>query len=760
MPSTYIPSGPDWCLEVTGFSKKEAGHRQTKLTLGNGYHGLRGVLEFARHIGNPGSFFAGVFDLTPVHVEELVSGPDWADLQVRTDGVRFDPLTAKLHEFRRTLDMKQGLLFTTVSWTDCKGHRTTYDSCRLVHSVHKQRALLWGRVTPENWSGELVLAGGIDVDVENTTQTRHVKVRHIEIEKLGVDDEGVVFSGATVRTRVPLAMRTRLETDTRARRSTEYDRNLVREVLRVKARERRPISFVKWIACQGLPVAKASAPAVVRRELRAAARAGLEKTVCSHVNGWRRRWRDADVVIEGHLEDQVAVRFNIFHLMQAGPDMPGMDVSIAAKALHGEGYRGHVFWDTEIFMLPFFLATDPEVARSLLMYRYNRLPAAREHAAEIACRGARYPWESAVSGHDTTPGWPSDIVASLCTPHSSHKQHHVTSDIALGVSWYRHLTGDEKWYLDFGARIVIETALFWSTRVKLDKRKKRYMIRDVQCPDEFHNHVDNNAYTNYCAAEKLRLGLEAVADLKARRPKALKKIRREIGLTDADLKRWKTIQARMYIPFDEKTGMFEQFDGYFKLTDAKVIFDEEGWPMTPKKYRRRHHETQIIKQADVVLLTYLFGHRFSDEVKHANFMYYEARDVQGSSLSPNTYAIVGIEVGEHERAYRSFRVSAYRDIRFTGDTQGIHAACLGGTWQAVVNGFGGMRTFGDVPSFRPWLPPQWKRIAFKVLWRGTRLAVDISRRCLRARALKGKPVTVRVFDQDVRVSRKAVTISL
>ena len=760
MPFTHNPSSPDWCLDINGFSKEQTGHRQTMFTLANGYHGLRGTLEFARHIGNPGSYFAGVFDLTPVHVEELVYGPDWADLQVRADGVRFDPLTAKIREFRRVLDMKQGLLFTTVRWTDSKGHKAKYESCRLVHSVHKQRALMWGRVTPENWSGELVLAGGIDVDVENTTQTRHVKVRHVEIDTLDVDPEGIAFSGATVRTRVALAMRTRLETDARAHRSIEYGRDLVRETLRVKARKGKPVSFVKWVALQGLPLAKGSATAVVRRELRAMMRAGLEKTVTSHVNGWRKRWRDADVVVEGHLQDQVAVRFNIFHLMQAGPDMPGMDVSIAAKALHGEGYRGHVFWDTEIFMLPFFLATRPEVAKSLLMYRYKRLPAAREHAAEIHCRGARFPWESAVSGHDTTPGWPSDIARSLCTVHKNHKQHHVTSDIALGVSWYRHLTGDEKWYLDFGARIVIETALFWSTRAKLDKRKRKYVIRDVQCPDEFHNHVDNNAYTNYCAAENLRLGLQAVADLKAKRPAALKKIRRKIGLTNADLKRWKTIQSRMYIPFDKKTGMFEQFDGYFKLTNAKVVLDEEGWPMTPKKFRRRHHETQIIKQADVVLLTYLFGHRFSHEVKHTNFMYYEARDVQGSSLSPNTYAIVGIEVGEHERAYRSFRVSAYRDIRFTGDTAGIHAACLGGTWQAVVNGFGGMRTFGDVPSFKPWLPPQWKRIAFKVLWRGTQLAVEVTHKHLRAKVVRGKPVHIKVFDRHLRVSRKTATVPL
>lgn len=754
-------TGPkDWCLEIPDFSLEEAGHRQTRLTLANGYHGLRGTLEFSRHIGNPGSYFAGVFDLTPVHMEELVSGPDWADLEIRTDGIGLDPLTANLHAFRRVLDMKQGILFTAVSWTDSKGHRTRYESCRLVHSVRKQRALLWGSVTPENWSGDIVLAGGIDVNVENTTQTPHVKVRHIRIDELDVDGDGVLFSGATERTGVALAMRTRLEAAGCVHRSVEYRRDLAREVLRIPARRGRRVPFVKYTAFQGLPLQKGAAPAVVRRELRAMIRSGPEKIVRSHVNGWERRWRDADVVIEGHLQDQVAVRFNIFHLMQSGPDLPGLDVSIAAKALHGEGYRGHVFWDTEIFMLPFFLATKPEVAKSLLMYRYNRLPAAREHAREIDCRGARFPWESAVSGEDVTPGWPADIAAGKCPSRVPHFQHHITSDVALAVDWYRHVTGDEAWYLDFGARILIETALFWSTRATLDKRKNRYVIRNVQCPDEFHNGVDNNAYTNYCAAENLRLGMQAVADLKAARPGALKKISKEIALTSADLNRWKTIQSNMYLPFDPRTGMFEQFDGYFKLTDARIALDEEGWPMIPKRFRGHHGRTQLIKQADVVLLTYLFGHRFTHEIKHSNFMYYEARDVQGSSLSPNTCAIVGIEVGEHERAYRSFRVSAYRDIRFTGDSAGIHAACLGGTWQAVVNGFGGMRTSGDIPSFRPWLPPEWKRVAFKVLWRRTQLAIEITHKQLRARVTHGRPTRIRVRDRDLPVSRKVTAVDL
>jgi kojibiose phosphorylase len=329
----------------------------------------------------------------------------------------------------------------------------------------------------------------------------------------------------------------------------------------------------------------------------------------------------------------------------------------------------------------------------------------------------------------------------------------------MAVNWYRRWSGDEAFYLDCGAQMLIETAQFWASRVAFDERRKRYVIRNLKCVDEYHKGVDNDAYTCYAAAENLRLGVEAARDLEAHDPTRFHALCREIGLTREEISRWSEIGRNVYFPLDSQTGMIEQFDGYFALPDETVTCDADGWPIEPDEPDRLYRgETQLIKQADVVLLFYLFGDRFTDEVKRRNFLYYLARDTQGSSLSANTYAIVGLEIGETERAYDAFRKSAYRDLRPSTDDAGIHAACLGGTWQAVVNGFAGMRLWGERPSFRPWLPPQWTRMAFTILWRGTRLGIEITRETFTASVLAGPPVDIVVNGDAIPVRRRPTTV--
>ncbi|MFC1744726.1 glycoside hydrolase family 65 protein [Candidatus Riflebacteria bacterium] len=749
-------SSKEWCISTDIFETSRVPYEETMFTLANGYYGTRGSLEFAPYHGRPASYFAGLYDHTPCHHEELVNVPGWVDLQVRVCGLALDPGTVAVKQYRRVLDLKQGLLFTLVRWTDASNRSTRYQSCRLVHCATKQWAMLWGEVVPENWSGELILAGGINADVENITIQQHVRVRHSRIRSLEIDDRGVVFEGETVSAGLPMALRSSLVVSGAAQH-TEADRNTLRQAYRIQAQRGKSVSFVKYVSLVGGPQAAGKPDIVARRCLGRLARSGTERAMASHVRAWAKRWKIADVIIDGKRDDQAAVRFNIFHLMQSGPGTD-MDISIGAKALHGHGYRGHVFWDTEIFMLPFFTATTPEVARSLLMYRYRRLQAARKHAADFGYRGARFPWESAMDGSDVTPSAAVDIVAGRIREQPDpHFQHHITADVAYAVNHYRQATGDEAFFFDYGAQIIIETAQFWASRVTYDRRRKKYVIKHVQCADEYHMGVDNNAYTNYMAAENLRLGLKAVAELKARRPAQFRRLCREIGLKQGDTKQWRAILEKLYLPFNTKNKMIEQFDGYFDCLNVRVKFDRQGWPYIPKKYQSKLQGTQIIKQADVVLVFFLLPDLFPPDVVLKNFRYYEARDAQASSLSPNTYAIVGIEVGEYQRAYRSFRVSAFRDLLFRNNEDGIHAACLGGTWQAVVNGFGGLRIKHGIPTLKPWLPPEWKQLAFKFQWRGCLVSFRITHKKFEAKLERGRELKVQILDREYNLTRRLIS---
>jgi kojibiose phosphorylase len=750
-----------WCVTADAFRCDRVAAEETMFTLANGHHGVRGSLEFARHLGKPGSFFAGCYDRTPIYFEELVNTPAWVDLTIQTDGLFLDPAGVEVREYRRTLDLRQGLLHTALAWVDAKGRRTRYESFRLVHRQRRHWALLWGRVTPENWSGELLLAGGIDARIANVQTQSQVQVQHLEVTRLAADDLGVVYEGRTLTSKLPVAVRTRLTVSNGAGRHLRHGDQSLQEVWCVPAVKGRPVTFCKSVAAVALLHAGADAGPVARRELRALLRAGQPRALAAQQRAWQTRWKRADVVIGGHVGDQAAVRFNIFHLLSLDPE-EDLDVAIGAKGLHGEGYRGHFFWDTEIFMLPFYLATRPATARNLLLYRCRRLAGARRHAADWGHRGARFPWESCTTGGDVSPTKPRDILAGQIGGQPvEHFQVHITADIAYAVARYREAAGDDEFFREHGAQLLIETAQFWASRVGWDSARQRYVIRDVQCVDEFHTHVDNNAYTNYMAAENLRLAGAAVAELRRREPALLRRLCRATGLTGKDVRTWAKIRDGLALPFDPATGLVEQFDGYFALTPVKVGFDANGWPFLPPEFwNGPWRKSQVIKQADVVLATYQLPDAFSDAAKRANLRFYEERDEHSSSLSPSTYAILGVEVGEVERAYRSFRVSAYRDMLFRKNNDGIHAACLGGTWQACVNGFGGLRVRADGLHFRPRLPRAWNRLAYAVAWQGRRIAVEIAPATVSVRLTAGKPLAATIHGRPVLLTRRTVNVPL
>ncbi len=330
----------------------------------------------------------------------------------------------------------------------------------------------------------------------------------------------------------------------------------------------------------------------------------------------------ARCAIDGDAEGTRAVRFGLYQLLiAANGDDP--TVNIGAKSLTGEGYKGHVFWDTEVLMLPFFIYTQPDTARSLLRYRYHTLPAARELARESGMRGARYPWESADTGREECPIWTVD-GANRIWPRE--EEIHVSADVAYGILTYVEASGDTDFLIEFGAEILFETSRFWVDRATTNPSTDRYSINQVMGPDEFHSHVDNNAFTNRMAQWALTQSAQVYADLAQNAPDALAGIVTKIGLDPEEVEQWRNVAAKIVYHLDPAQGVLEQFDGYFQRLDVPVTeWDQNDMPRYPEGYNHYNcEETQLLKQPDVVMLMHVLPEEFSEEVKKANFEYYEA----------------------------------------------------------------------------------------------------------------------------------------
>ncbi|MGH2708019.1 MAG: glycosyl hydrolase family 65 protein, partial [Actinomycetota bacterium] len=451
---------------------------------------------------------------------------------------------------------------------------------------------------------------------------------------------------------------------------------------------------------------------------------GIPGLVRTHRAAWAQRWRDADVVIGGDIASQRAMRFALHHLIAAA-DPESDAASIGARGLTGPGYNGHVFWDTDVFMVPFFIYSHPPTARSLLAYRYRTLPAARRKAAGCGYRGALYPWESADTGEDVTPEyvWLDGIKLPVVT---ALEQHHISADVAWTTWQYWRATGDEAFLFEMGAEMILETARFWASRASKGS-DGRYHIDRAMGPDEYHESVRDNAFTNVLARWNLKRGLE-LADLVGRIDLgAWNELRGRLTLSDEELEHWRLVVEGLVDGFDPQTLLYEQFSGFFGLEDVRAA-DLAPRPFSGERVLgvSRLRRCQVIKQADVLMLAHMLPEVVPAEVAAANYRFYEPRTSHGSSLSPAIHAGVAARIGDLKEAVDLFRMAGGIDLddRMGNSHQGLHLATMGGLWQAAVLGFGGLRPDGEAVRIDPRLPPSWDRLAFPVRWRESRLEVE------------------------------------
>ncbi len=738
---------PRWLLGVDGWAAKREPAIEGAFALVNGYLGTRAAVEEGSDASVPATFLAGVFD-TPTQssaqdaatperqaiapTAELVVAPDWSKLRVVIDGVPLEMETAEVLAHRRTLDLRRGMLVR--EWRLRTGGRTTRLRSLRFASLDDRHVLGQAiEVMAEDWSGELTVEAIVEGGVTNEGGVRHL-VGHRTRRFQG----GMLLETTTKQSHIGICMATSTALSREdAAGAQAASAGAVREDVigeralvwrcRVAASPGRPWRLHKLVTVfTGRDDPEPAARAAER--LAEATAAGLPALLERSAAAWADHWATADVEVAGDDELQRRIRFALYHLIGcANPEdrrsAPG------ARSLTGERYKGHVFWDNEIFVLPFLIHTDPPTARAALGYRHHTLPAARANARDRGWRGAAYAWESADTGGDVTPAYYDLPSGERKDTRTGEQEHHLNADIGFAIWQYRQATGDDDHLLAEGAEILLELARFWASRGERGP-DGRWHVRRVIGPDEYHEDVGDNAYTNQLAGWLLDRAAELTDWLRDQHPDRWRSLAAALGLDEAEPAGWRAIAAGLVDGFDPQTGLIEQHRGFHQLEEIDLASFEPrtttfevllGWDALGR--------LKLVKQADVVMLLALLGERWSREVHEANFSYYEPITAHDSSLSPSMHALVAAWLGDLDTAQRYLDHAARLDLDFDqGVTAagGVHIAALGGMWQALVLGFGGMTVTDGEPRFAPHVPDAWGSLRFRVRWRDRLLEVTAS----------------------------------
>ena len=719
-----MPMDPLWSVSENSFDARALRHKETIFTIGNGYLATRGAFEEGYPGDHRATFVHGVFDAAPIVVTELANAPDWLPFSVYLDHERFALNVGTLEAFQRTLDLRTGVLTRTVRWRSPSGRAATITFERFASLADEHSLFIRCRVRPE-FAGALEFRAALNGNPDNEG------LAHWRWVGQGADDGALYLHNRTRASKIDIACAMRLAPtagEVLARDLWDAE-NMPTVAVRVKALPGQEVVVDKCIAVftsRDVPAQEVASRAVERVNRSA----GWSQALSAHLEAWATDWARTDVLIEGDAEAQLALRFNLFQLLIAAPRHDER-VSIGAKTLSGFGYRGHAFWDTETFILPLFSFTAPHIARNLLNYRYHLLPAARRKAQANGCEGAQFAWESADTGEEVTPAWVPHFAdrTRLVRIWTGDIEIHISADIARAAYQYWRLTGDDAWMAERGAELILDTARFWASRAEWNAGQGRYEYSDVIGPDEYHEHVDNNAFTNRMAQWNLQTALEVLDWLRSQAPARAADLVRQLDLSATRLARWREVIAKIYFP-QAPSGLIEQFQGYFQRRDVDLAALEPRAKSIQEVFGiEGANETQVLKQPDVLMLLHLLPEAFPDEVLRMNYEYYNPRTdhTYGSSLGPAVQAIMACALGRPDEAYAHFIRAVRADLRDVrgnaGD--GIHAASAGGTWQAVVFGFAGLRVTPQGWTIRPCLPRHWKRLAFRFYHRGELQVVDI-----------------------------------
>ncbi|ELC8424300.1 glycoside hydrolase family 65 protein [Clostridium perfringens] len=742
-----------WNITEEEFLLKNNYRNETTFSLANGYIGTRGTFEeaydFDVETGLEGNFVNGFYESEhirygewnfgfPTESQSLLNLPNAKIIKLFIEDEEFSMLTGEIEDYKRVLHMKEGRITRDLIWVSPKGKKVKISISRFVSFNNKNLMEIRYKVTPLNFSGNLKFISAIDANVENHTRKTNPLVDYGPFGKRIVRDyidsirDELYYEGTTLNSELSIACGAvnKISAENFIRKNFK-NYELCGVSYEFYAKENEEIILDKFIAYStSLDMNCEKLHSFIKTILSDAEEQGYIEAEREQKEYVEEFWRTADVIIEGDNALQQGIRFNLFHLMQsAGRDGK---TGMGAKGLSGEGYEGHYFWDTEIYVLPVFVYTKPDLAKKLLDYRYFTLDKARERARVLGHdKGALYPWRT-INGEEASTYFPLGTA-----------QYHINADIAYAFKLYVDVNDDFDYLNDKAAEVLCETARVWADVGSFSEYVgNKYCICAVTGPDEYNAIVDNNFYTNLMARENLRDAIWALNKIKEKDQLAYDNLVKKINLKDEEIEYWKKIIENMYLPYDEKRGVYPLDDGFMKRKpwdDSKI----------PKEKRHLLYENyhplfifrqRMSKQADAILAMYLHSNLFSINELRRNYDFYQEVTLHHSSLSTCIFGILASQIGYDEEAYKYFSQSARMDLDDYHNNfyAGIHAANMAGTWQGIVNGFAGLRTNKGVLELNPTIPKEWNAYSFKIFYKKNLLEIKISKDEIEIRLLEGE----------------------
>ncbi|WP_199433746.1 glycoside hydrolase family 65 protein [Qaidamihabitans albus] len=782
---TSTAAGGEWLLSYGGDSPESVATREALLTLANGYAGVRGAdpESAADGVHYPGTYIAGLYNRLTSTVqgqqrqdESMVNLPNWLPLTFRVDGGPwFGAGYGEVAHQHLALDLRRGLLIREAVVTDEAGRWTRLRQRRLVSMAAPHIAALETVLVPENWSGRLELRSTIDGRVTNRNVSSFAELsdQHLEVIETGQQSDGelVWLLARTVQSKVRVATAVRTQVrgieSHRPWRRPVADPGVVGHEFLADVGEGQELTVDK-VAALYISRDRAISEPLLAALHESKAAGHFETLLRAHAEAWEYLWRRFRVGIHNGIGGQLPVNLHMFHVLQTlTAHTADLDVGIQARGLHGEGYRGHVFWD-ELFVFPLLNFRMPELTRSLLGYRHRRLGQARRLAAAHGRRGALFPWQSGSDGSEETPSSFFNPRSGRWMADNSHRQYHVNLAIAYNVWQYWQVTGDLAFLASHGAELLVEIARFWASLAVHEPTEDRYNVRGVMGPDEFHDGypglpgqgMDNVAYVNVMAAWALTRAVEAHGLLGS---EYCAELWDRLDLTADELAHWDHVSRRLRVPF-LGNGLLAQFDGYEQLTELDwehyrdrygnigrldLILEAEG--DTTNGYR-------VAKQADVLMLFYLFtaeeltelfdrlGYRFDPATIPATVEYYLERTTHGSTLSRVAHAWV-LARTDRTRSWQLFRDALRADLADTqgGTTgEGIHLGAMAATADILQRCYTGLETRADVLWFNPRLPTELRTLDLDLHYRDQWLTArfEHTEMTLRAMPCAARPVRI------------------
>ena len=748
-----------WKIIEEGFDPAYARVSESIFSLGNESIGVRGCFDEGGTVDSlRGAYTNGIYDIEQLgksykgiidKTHFMIPSAEWLMTVITVDGEALDLGQVRFSDFVRTLDLRAGTLTRRFVWTTKSGKALRMTFLRFVDMVHRERAYQRTTLEALNFSGTVTVTSGVSFDVthegrqkcfwqETRTEAANNRLMAQSRTTLSEQEE---FCGAL------LNLPETAKASAKGKTATLTAEIALEQGQAVSIDKRVTILF-----------SGESGEALWQRGMNAMAEGesvSLDAAMVAQRAYWDAYWHTSDIEIEpaeDSMADAVAaeqqgIRFCSFQLAQTY-NGGSMRHNIGAKGLTGEAYNGHAFWDTEACCLPFYLFTNPDAAKSLLLFRYNTLPMALRRAKMLDCEGACYPIAT-LNGDEACPLWQH---ASL--------QLQPSTAVAYGVWHYVHLTDDKDFLWRYGAEMMLQIARFQATRVGYSEKRGQYGFYGVMGPDEFHMMVNNNAYTNYMGMRTLRYAADVLDEMRTEQPEAYAALCERVGLQADEIAHWRHIADNMYLP-ETTEHLFEQHDGYFDLphTDINSIPVSE-FPLYDHWAYDRIYRTDMIKQPDVLMFLYLYNTSFDEQTKRVNYDYYQPRTIHESSLSPAIHSILAAELNKMDEAVGFFGYATRLDLdNYNRNTrEGLHITSIAMAWANIVYGFAGLRSDGDLLRFAPRLPTRWKRLKFSVMYRGRVIAVCMDGQKTRFQLMQGEPLKVLLYGRKTELTRDALDV--